>query len=384
MANIRKQPLGSFCTSTAWGGMEMNVLRFLRWMAHRGWPVFLYARPGCTLYEQAESSEVQVRPISTATRYGGLGNAVRLAKAISADQLGILTLHQSRDILMGVLAAKFARPRPGLIFHQHMHIGGSKRDPIHAWEYRQFDAFITPVPVLAQQVRDNTKVPEERIHVIPRGIELERYTFNRPSKAEARRRLDIPAHIPLAGIIGRLDRKKGQAVVVRALRHVIDAGEPLSLVMVGAKTKGEETGYETEVHRLINELQLTDRVYLRDYMPQTEFAFAALDYFVLASQSETYGMVTVEALASRLPVIGTAAGGTVDLIEPEVNGLLFEPDNDQALATCLLRYLRDPAFAQRMAAAAEHQAIARFSHETQCAAWESVMYGILRNSPSSA
>ena len=48
-----------------------------------------------------------------------------------------------------------------------------------------------------------------------------------------------------------------------------------------------------------------------------------LDMFILASHSETYGMVTIEAMASGVPVIGTAAGGTQDIIQSEENGLLF-------------------------------------------------------------
>ena len=350
----------------------MNVLRFLRWMAARGWPVFLYGRSDSVLFEHAVGTDIQVRPVNTSTRYGGPGNTIRLARQLSRDQLGFLTIHQSRDILLGVMARWLSRPSPRLLFHQHMQIGGSKRDPFHAWAYRQFDAFITPVPFLARQVLEKTAVPEARIHVIPRGIELERYTFSRPSRVEARARLDLPLSLRLLGIVGRLDPKKGQAVVVRALRRVLDAGEQLALVLVGAKTRGEESGYEAEVRLLIEDLKLTEQVYIRDYIPQTEFAFSALDYFVLASQSETYGMVTVEAMASRLPVIGTASGGTVDLIQPDHNGLLFSPGDDRQLADCLLRYLRDPAFADRMAARAEQDAIEKYSHLKQCLAWEAV------------
>jgi glycosyltransferase involved in cell wall biosynthesis len=357
--------------------MEMNILRFLRWMARRDWPTYLYARPGSDLYEHAAGTEVQVRPVNTTTRHGGPANTFRLARAISEDHLAVMTIHQGRDILMGILAQKFSRAHSKLIFHQHMYIGGTKRDLIHAWEYRRFDAFVTPIPSLARQALQKTVVPEDRIHIIPRGIELKHYTYERPSKVEARRKLDIPIDRPLVGIIGRLDPQKGQVVVIRALRRVLDAGAELSLVLVGAKTKGEETGYKAEVHRLITELHLENRVYIRDYIPETEFAFAALDYFVLASQSETYGMVTIEAMASRLPVIGTSSGGTVDLIHHESNGLLFPPGNDQELAACLLRYLRDPAFADQMAAKAEADAIERFPHEKQCAAWESLIRSLL-------
>ena len=355
----------------------MNVLRFLRWMADRGWPVILYARPDGALYEHALETGIAARTVAPGIKYGGPRCIYNLARLISGDRLGTLIIHRSRDIPLGVLARKFCRRSPLLIYQQHMHIGGSKRDFMHAWEYRQFDALVTPLPILARQVLEKTVVPADRVHIIPLGIELERYTSDRPTKLEARQRLNIPPAIPLLGIVGRLDPKKGQAVVVRALRRVLDAGEQLSLVMVGARTQGEATGYEAEVRRLIGELHLGDKVYIRDYLPRTEYAFAALDYFALASQSETYGMVTIEAMASRLPVMATASGGTVDIIQPNHNGLLFTPDSDSELAEGLLRYLRAPDFARRIAAQAEQDAMEKYSHEKQCAAWERLIRGLL-------
>jgi glycosyltransferase involved in cell wall biosynthesis len=123
---------------------------------------------------------------------------------------------------------------------------------------------------------------------------------------------------------------------------------------------------------MVDEFELQDFVHFRPHEEETEYAYAAFDIFVLASQSETYGMVTVEALASGLPVIGTADGGTLSLITPEVNGLLFTPDDSADLTEKLLQVIEDPAFAANLAMKAEIDAIEKYSHIAQCERWEKI------------
>ena len=81
-------------------------------------------------------------------------------------------------------------------------------------------------------------------------------------------------------------------------------------------------------------------------------------------------MVTVEALVSGLPVIGTNDGGTVSLIEPGRNGFLVEPRNVKALETAMATLLEDRDLAVRMGATAQKEAVLKYSHLSQCEACE--------------
>jgi glycosyltransferase involved in cell wall biosynthesis len=285
-------------------------------------------------------------------------------------------------MFLGVLAKHVGWRAFKLIYSQHMMTGSDKLDWFHRWEYRHFDAWITPARWLSEQVQRKTVVPADRIHVIPYGIELDRFTEPRLDQNAARRRLALPAGVPLAGILGRLDRGKRQDTVVRALARVRRAGHDLHLAIVGAKTRGEETGYAESVYRLVDELGLDSYVHFLPHQDQPQDAYAALDVFVLASEGETYGMVVIEALASGLPVIASASGGPVEQITPERNGLLFPPLDDEALAAGLVRYLTDPAFARRMAAQGVRDARQRYSHTQQCEAWERVLAAMAPATPN--
>lgn len=365
--------IASYCSSPSWGGLEMNVLRFLRWMKQRGWPVALYGRPDARMYREAEQNDILTGPIVSKMRAGDLLNSWRLARRIRANNVGLLIVHRSLDLFLGVMARKLAGKSCTLIYHQHMHIGVDKKDPYHAWLYRQFDAAVTPVKWLADRMLEKTTVPPNRLHIIPRGIEVARYTIDALSREKARARFGLPPGETVIGLIGRLDPKKGQDIALRALERLHRDGHRVHLLLVGDTSFDEGDSYARDIKRLTEELKLTDFVHFSPHIGDVETAYAALDIFVLASKSEAYGMVTIEALTSGLPVIGTNDGGTVSLIDHERTGLLVEPMNVEDLAAALRRLLTDREFATRLGATARDEAVVRFSHETQCRAWETLL-----------
>lgn len=364
-------PIGSYCSSTVWGGLEMNVLNFLVWMRERGWPVFLYARPDTPLAQHAFEQKIPLRPVPAAAGISALWNAGKLARPVTNDQLKVLIVHQSRDLLLCALVRQRAGEKPKLIFSQNMHLG-NKRDMIHAWQYRRLDAFVAPVAILAKQARRQTVVPPEKIHIIPHGIESDRFS-HRPDRSESRCRLNLPLEPTIIGIIGRLDPKKGQHLGIQALAKLHTSGVQPHLLIVGDPTLDEKDGYQKYLLGLVDELKLKDFVHFRPYQQNPETGYGAIDIFVLTSQSETYGLVTIEAMTAGLPVIGTASGGTVNLIDNGRTGLLFPPDDPETLSQMLLRYLRDPEYAARLADAGRGDALARYSHTTQCASWEKLI-----------
>lgn len=371
MSDALKFPIGSYCSSTGWGGLEMNVSRFLCWMQERGWPVMLYSDPHSGIMSHAAKIGLPSRPFAKTSGLSTLWRSRTLAHMTEHDGVRVLILHQSSDTLVCSLAKRWTGGKLKLVFSQNMHLG-NKRDAIHAWQYRQLDAFVAPLPVLAKQAQQQTVVPHERIHVIPHGVELNQFV-NRIDREEARQQLHLPIEADIIGIIGRLDPKKGQHIGIEALARLHRDGINAHLLIVGDSTLGAGDSYGQSLHDLVTQSHLSEYVHFRSYLERPELAYGAMDIFVLTSQSETYGLVTIEAMASGLPVIGTDSGGTVDIIEHEKNGLRFPPDDESALASELKRYLQAPQFAARLAAQGKQDALARFSHTQQCDSWEQLL-----------
>ncbi|MCP4685699.1 MAG: glycosyltransferase family 4 protein [bacterium] len=350
----------------------MNVLRFLGWMQKRGWEVILYGRPDTRMFVEARRRGLPVRRVYSTLRTGDLVNAWRLARHLRRDGVRRLVVHQSQDYFVGAFARRFSSGFTRLLSSQHMHIGGTKKDVFHSWLYRQFDAWATPVQWLADRVMEKTVVPPEKIHVIPRGIEIERFTANRPGRAEARAHYGLSEDDFVIGLIGRLDPKKCQDVAVKALAAVHASGHRAHLLLVGDQSFNEGDDYAASVHRKVDELGLGEQVHFHPHDKFVERAYAALDIFTMASRSECYGMVTIEAMVSGIPVIGTNDGGTVSLIDHERNGLLVEPRDVDGLAQALLRLIERPDLRDRLRREAQDEAVVKYSHLRQCEAWEAL------------
>ena len=368
MTDRRLFPIGSYCSSTGWVGLEMNVSSFLCWMQQRGWPVFLYAAPDSGIMSHAAEIGIPSRPFSRPSELTAIWRSRALARIARADGVRVMLLHQSSDTLVCSLAKRWSGGKLKLAFSQNMHLG-NKRDVLHAWQYQQLDAFVSPLPVLAKQAAQQTVVPADKIHVIPHGIELNRFT-DRIDRSEARTKLGLTTDATVIGIIGRLDPKKGQHVGINALARLHKLEIRAHLLIVGDSTLGAGDQYRQMLQEMVAQTGLTEFVHFHPYLEQPELAYSAVDIFALTSQSETYGLVTIEAMTSGLPVIGTDSGGTADIIEHKRNGLLFPPNNDAALASTLARYINDHSFAAKLAAQGKQDALARYSHTQQCESWE--------------
>lgn len=351
----------------------MNVLALVRWLTEAVRPIRFYGPADTRLHREVSQLGLATGTVSSRLKAGDLVNAWRLARMLRRDRVNRLIVHQSRDLFMGATACLMTSGRCRLVYSQHMHIGGDKHDLYHRWLYRRIDAMITPAQWLADRVLEKTALPPERLHVVTWGIEVDRFTTGKPVRAAARARFGLPDEAAVIGLVGRLDPKKGQDVAISALTRVHKSGHPAHLLIVGDQSFGEGDQYAERVHRLVKELNLEEHVHFFPYQDDIEAAYAAIDIFTLTSQSECYGMVTVEALVCGLPVIGTDDGGTISLIDHGRNGLRVKPLDVKALAASLIELLENDDLRKRLAQTALTESADRFDHRRQIRRWIEIL-----------
>lgn len=352
-------PIAIYCTSRAAGGLELNVVRMAAWLREANYPAELLILPDSAIAQQAAK---QYLPIIVTADNRGRPSIISLAKILHRQAYHTLFVHTSKDLRRAVLARILARSKTKLVFVQHMQLGVKKRDFVHTWFFQRLAAWIAPLPYLARQVREMTRFDPNRIFEIPFGAELSPLLQNRPGSRSARRHLNLPMKGIFAGVIGRFDRQKNQALLIRAAAPLIHSGFPLQLLFVGTNTLDNNEDYEAELQTLAQESGIANAVHFRPFQHDVRMAYAALDIFVLTSQAETYGMVTIEAMAAGLPIIATRSGGTPELVHDKKEGLLIEPDNAEDLQNALRLLLEFPALRERFGAIAQENALRRFSH----------------------
>ncbi|MBI4425601.1 MAG: glycosyltransferase [Elusimicrobia bacterium] len=158
---------------------------------------------------------------------------------------------------------------------------------------------------------------------------------------------------PWIGNLAAMVPHKDQANFLQAAARVRERRPRARFWIIG------EGPLRSELGLLAGRLGLSSSLVFTGQQPAADW-LRALDVFVLSSWGEGMGSVLLEAMACRLPIAATTAGGIPEVIADGRTGLLAPPRDPEALAAAALRLLDDPALAERLAAAAEGE-LPRFS-----------------------
>jgi phosphatidyl-myo-inositol dimannoside synthase len=222
--------------------------------------------------------------------------------------------------------------------------------------------------VIAKSTREMEMIhavdPRVDCLLIPNGVDINRFKSANP----------VPDDGPLKLLcVGRLIERKGQHHLIEAVKRLTDEGVDVTLDLVG-------TGDARPANEaLVARLGLTDRVRFLGYVPREEIArhYAAAHVFVLPSYNEGMSVALLEAMASGLAAVVTPTGGTPELVQPEVNGLIFNWAEIPQLTAHLRRVAKDRALVRRMGQASSRRA-SDFSWETAAQRYGEIFTQLVR------
>jgi phosphatidyl-myo-inositol dimannoside synthase len=189
-------------------------------------------------------------------------------------------------------------------------------------------------------------VPTERIHLIPPGVELEK--FSPPASEPTTEKRDDRFELLT---VARLVFRKGQDTVIRALPRIAEAVPGVHYTIVG---RGPD---EPQLRALSTELGVDERVSFAGGLSDEELpaAYRSADVFIMAtrlsaqaSEVEGFGIVFLEANAAGKAVIAGNSGGVADAVLHEETGLLVDPLDVDAVAAAVIRLALDPSLRERL------------------------------------
>ncbi len=258
-------------------------------------------------------------------------------------------IHAQHPILLGNLARRKARqmgvPLVYTLHAQYWHYGMYMpfrflQQPYNhyvAGQVRRYlrrcDHIIAPSESLRNLILEKFQV-EKPISVIPTGIDLK--SFERTNRVELRQRLEWEKDFVIIAT-GRLALEKNWSDLIQAGSQVIKNNPRVRVVLLGDGPERNALAQQAK------ELGIRDKVEFVGMVPYEDVPryLMAADLFAFTSQTETQGLVTLEALAAGLPAVAYDAIGTRDIVISSVNGILT-PTNSEALAAAIDGLVQDP------------------------------------------
>jgi glycosyltransferase involved in cell wall biosynthesis len=218
---------------------------------------------------------------------------------------------------------------------------------------RLVSAFVAVSEPTAAVARARGECASSRLHVVPNGIDLDRFRPDQIARRAVREELGIPHDAFAVGTVGRLYVEKGHEFLIRALAPVL--GDGFHLVITG---EGPERANLTAQ---IAALPRPGAVHLTGNRRDVPRVLAALDAFTLTSKSEGLPLVIPEAMAAGLPVVATAVGGVPQVVDDGETGFLVPYGDDAALRDRMVALDGDRQRARRIGATARERALGRYS-----------------------
>ena len=201
----------------------------------------------------------------------------------------------------------------------------------------------------------------DSIEIVYNGIDTEQFSpFSQQEQQDARNSFNIPANATVIGQTGRIIPLKGQATLLQAFAHLAQDFPDIHLLFVGAPLFGSQD-YEQQLRAQTAQLGLIERVHFSGFIPDIRQGLAAMNIFVHASVETDSPVSVMEAMSCGLPVVVSGVRGTVEIVNSEINALIFEPGNSDALASALVNLLKSQQMQKELVKQARATVVVRFS-----------------------
>ena len=338
-------------TARTWrGGQNQALLTVLglRGLGHR---TVLVAHPQGELRRRAAEG---LDLIGLAPRSElDLAAAWRLGRVLKQIQPEIVHAHDPHGVAVAAAAIGFGGldVKPTLVASRRVDFA-LKMNALSQWKYRQVAAFLCASDAI-RQILIAQGIPRERALTIHEGIDLAHVDAAPP--VSVREAFWLPTNAPVVGCVGALVDHKGHRYLVHAAADIVRAVPEARIVILG------EGDLRDELSRLIHELGLERHVLLPGFRPDVLSLLKAVDVFVMPSITEGLGTSILDAMACRKAVVASAVGGIPEVVEDGRTGLLVPPRDASALGSALVRLLRDPSLAGRLADAGRARVEQRFT-----------------------
>ncbi len=290
------------------------------------------------------SGSLKLHPVYTPRAVADVATSAfalkRLARRSGAD---LVHANSIRAGVIGVLARRIGAPPVAVHLHDNLPPGLLSSVSLRAIAHA--DGMLACSDYVLGQLRPAPR--PQIIRVVHNPVDTARFDPDRINRVTARAALGLgPGQVAL-GLVAQVTPWKGQDDAVRMLWRLRDQHPGLRLLLVGSPkfvgrgTRYDNLAYARSLDELIRSMELEDEVVQLGERQDIPEILSALDVFLAPSWEEPFPLAVIEAMAMRLPIVGTVYGGLPEIVKDD-NGVLLPPREPDRWAEEVGRLIDDP------------------------------------------
>jgi glycosyltransferase involved in cell wall biosynthesis len=297
--------------------------------------------------------------------YGELKPLVRLGRLIRSKEFDLVHAHlPPAELYVRLALLGISRKALPLVITKHNEerfCDGPGKRILGRWVARRADRLITiSEAVKGYMSGPGLGVDQRHLETIYYGIDAAQFGESRRAAAASLRKYwDIATEELAIGFVGRLVPQKDIGTLIRGFALFAATFAEAKLVIVGS---GPLDG---ELRRVAEELRMSGRVVWAGFRDDIATVMSAFDIIALTSVYEGLGLVLLEAMASRLPVVATRVGAIPELVTDGETALLVSPQRPEELAVAFHK-LADGTMRARLGEAGRARVVREFTLEKMC------------------
>jgi len=318
------------------GGVETGTIDLSKELIKRGHKVIVVSGGGKLVKNLIEMDVKHIElPVHKKSPFTIVSSIKKLESIIKDERINIV---HSRSRVPNIIAF-FAARRAGAKFITTAHGYYSNHFISRVTGWARF--VIVASSVIGRHMIEDFKVPYERVRLIPRGVDLDKFKFNMPGAS--------PKSEYKVGVIGRITPIKGHGFFLQVAARVVRLFPKVKVLIVGDAPK-DKPGYMEKLKSLAKQLQIEKFVEFTGAQYDIPKIMSELDLLVLPSIGrEAFGRVIIEAGASGVPVIATRIGGAIEIVEDGHTGILVRPGDILEMVNSIIRVLKDRELSKNLA-----------------------------------
>ncbi len=298
-------------------------------------------------------------------------NTIRnLIHIIEKKHINLIHSNQPRSNLFGAIAAKIKNVP--IVWHERC-LESGRFDSDRIFSFLPDRIICNSNAVRNRFVKMG--VINAKIRTIINGVDLTEFSPELNGNV-IRSEFKIDEDEPIIGTVGRIDPEKGYEYFLESARIVSQDFKNVRFLVVGEAFNNpslEESLYEMSVEKGIDKKTIFTG-FRRD-IPQI---LASMDVVVLPSEIDACSRVLFESMAMKKPVVATNVGGTPEIVQDGITGLLVKPRDSSSMAKCIMKLLNNKYLAEQYGNAGRKRVEEMFTVERNIEETEKVYFELLK------